>query len=67
LHNVHKLEGKIVSVTTDGFITNLEDLENLILEKCDCFIFKEFKKMRELLSGSDKGLEIKTNGVGIIS
>jgi len=27
LHNIQKLGGKVVSVTTDGFITDIEDLE----------------------------------------
>jgi hypothetical protein len=32
LHNINVLGGDVVSVTTDGFICNIEDLENKILE-----------------------------------
>jgi hypothetical protein len=58
-----------VSVTTDGFITDIENLEEKILKKTqDKFsILKEFKEMREKLSGSDVGLELKHEGKGIIS
>lgn len=31
MHNIHLIGGKIVSVTTDGFITDVEDLENKLL------------------------------------
>lgn len=31
LHNIQRLGGKVVSVTTDGFITDLDDLENRLL------------------------------------
>lgn len=30
-HNISKLNGKVVSVTTDGFITDLTDLESKLL------------------------------------
>ena len=32
LHYVHLLGGKVVSVTTDGFITDIPDLENKVLD-----------------------------------
>ena len=67
MHNISNLGGKIVSVTTDGFITNLENLEDLIIDKGNSFVFKEYKKMRESLSGNDRGLETKNEGIGIIS
>ena len=38
LHNVHILEGKLVSVTTDGFITNIKDLETEILKNPKCTV-----------------------------
>jgi hypothetical protein len=33
MNNINKINGKIVSVTTDGFITDIPDLENLLLDK----------------------------------
>jgi len=66
LHNISLLKGKVVSVTTDGFITNIEGLESKILDKNDSLI-KEFKKLRFELSDDDSGLEIKNSGKGIIS
>jgi len=53
-----------VSVTTDGFITNLQDLERKISGN---FLFAEFKKIRLQLSEDDTGLEIKHRGKGIIA
>jgi len=35
LHEVQKLKGYAVSVTTDGFVTNIEGLESRILESSD--------------------------------
>jgi hypothetical protein len=69
LNNVQDLKGKCVSVTTDGFITDIENLEELIINKTqDKFsLFKEFKKMRKTMSGNDIGLELKHEGKGIIS
>lgn len=32
LHNIHKLCGKVVSVTTEGFISDIEDLDNKLLK-----------------------------------
>ena len=64
LHAIHRLGGKVVSVTTDGFITNLDNLEQQI---SDNFLFQEFKKIRHLLSGDYSGLELKSQGKGIIA
>jgi hypothetical protein len=58
------MKGKVVSVTTDGFITNINDLESKLK---DNFLLTEFKKLREELSDNDIGLEIKNYGKGIIS
>jgi hypothetical protein len=33
MNNIHKVNGKIISVTTDGFITDTPNLENLLLDK----------------------------------
>lgn len=32
LHVIPELGGRVVSVTTDGFITDIEDLESKVLE-----------------------------------
>jgi len=77
LHNIQGLGGKVVSATTDGFITDIGNLEEVILNKPEnkfsffkenkFSIFKEFKNMRKLLSDNDLGLELKHEGIGIIS
>jgi hypothetical protein len=57
LHNIDKLGGKVVSVTTDGFITNVKDLESKILNlPCeDRPLYKKYCEIRrELLEGSGK-------------
>jgi hypothetical protein len=53
-----------VSVTTDGFITDLPELESKISNQ---YLFGEFKKIRLNLSGDDIGLEVKNSGTGIIA
>jgi len=68
LHNIHKEGGLIVSVTTDGFITNIEDLESVMVKDISSFsLFKEYKKMRNSLSGNNLGLEIKKTTKGVVS
>jgi hypothetical protein len=64
LHSIQKIGGLVVSVTTDGFITNLADLENKILSN---YLLKEFKKIRVVLAGEDQALELKSEGKGIIA
>ena len=64
LNSIQELGGKAVSVTTDGFITNLPNLESNISNN---YLFSEFKKMRKNLSSDDTGLEIKHQGKGIIA
>jgi hypothetical protein len=54
----------VVSVTTDGFITNLSNLEGRISEK---LLFSEFKKIRKILSDDDTGMELKNHGRGILA
>jgi hypothetical protein len=58
------LEGSVVSVTTDGFITDVEDLEEKLTDK---YLLGEFKKIRANLSGDNTGLELKTSGKGIMA
>jgi hypothetical protein len=41
LHVKQSLNGKVLSVTTDGFITDIESLENKLKES---FLFNQFKK-----------------------
>jgi len=66
LHKIQELGGKVVSVTTDGFLTDIENLETF--HKGGCFsLFNEYKKMREKLSGNDSGLELKKTTKGIVS
>ena len=72
MHYTDKLGGKIVSVTTDGFITDIPGLEDSILnfEKGDddgLIMLKLYKKARVELSGDDTGLELKSSGSGILS
>jgi hypothetical protein len=54
----------VVSVTTDGFITNLAHLEERISNK---YLFNEFKKIRMILSEDNTGLELKNKGKGILA
>lgn len=76
LHKINKvLGGKVASVTTDGFITNIFDLEELLLNtplpgidlESDNFLLKIYRKLREGLSGDPTALEIKTEGKGLIT
>ena len=72
LHNIGKIGGKIVSVTTDGFITNIEDLESKLLKLPteSTPLFTLFKALRVALSEEVKnhvGLELKNFSKGIIS
>jgi hypothetical protein len=64
LHSVQKVKGLVVSVTTDGFITSVDQLENKI---SDNYLFSEFKKIRMKLSDNNLGLELKSKGKGIIA
>lgn len=73
LNNVVKLGGKVVSVTTDGFLSDIKDLENKILENKslnkDCLIL--YRGIRQKLTAqidactgavihsNDNALEVK--------
>jgi hypothetical protein len=63
LQTIQSLGGVVVSVTTDGFITNQADVESKVSDK---FLFSEFKKIRIELTGENSGLEQKNAGKGII-
>jgi hypothetical protein len=71
LHNIQTLGGKIVSVTTDGFITDIENLEEklLTLPEEDTKLLRKYRDLRlDLTDGkSPEGLELKTGGKGVIS
>lgn len=69
LHNIEKLGGKIVSATTDGFITDIKNLEEklLSLPQSDTVLIRRYRKLREELSNNPEALEIKSEGKGIIS
>lgn len=72
LNNISKLGGQIVSVTTDGFITDIEDLESKLLmlpEESTTFLRMYKDLVKDLSDGSIKDcLELKnTDNEGIIS
>jgi hypothetical protein len=70
LHNISMLGGKVVSTTTDGFITNLEGLEKrlLSLPQKEAPLFKRYKLLIEMLDNDSAiALELKNEGKGIVS
>jgi hypothetical protein len=79
LNNIHRLGGKVISVTTDGFITDVEDLENKILtldsSNRQCLMLYRLIRKNLTLAETETGvifnnsaLEIKcSESVGIIS
>jgi len=74
LHNIHKLGGKIVSVTTDGFITDIDNLEEklLTLPEDQLTLLNKYRSLRMELTQEDttpdtNALELKKDGKGVIS
>lgn len=69
LHNIEKLKGSVVSATTDGFITNLEELEDKLLELPSekTNLHRMYRKSRLDLSENSNALEVKKQGIGIVS
>ena len=67
LQAIHDLDGVIISVTTDGFITDIKDLEVKMTGNKKYFLFNQFKTLRDEISGNKSGLEIKHEGAGIIT
>jgi hypothetical protein len=63
LHAINELGGRVVSVTTDGFITDVEDLES----KIDGYLLHQFQSARVELSGDGQGLELKNAGCGVMA
>jgi hypothetical protein len=58
-----------VSVTTDGFITNIKDLELKLskLKPSLTPLFNKYQEIRKVLSENSTSLELKNSGIGIIS
>lgn len=77
LFNIEKLGGRVVSVTTDGFITDIDDLESRILNSKECkvaclIVYKSIRRMLTTFEGVDKyddsGLEKRhSEGSGLLS
>jgi hypothetical protein len=70
LNNINELGGSVISVTTDGFITDVADLEEKLLkinpEKT--LFFRSYRLMRKALSDSPTAFELKnTEDKGILS
>ncbi|KAI5849914.1 hypothetical protein GGS23DRAFT_591647 [Durotheca rogersii] len=67
LHNIHLLGGRVISVTTDGFIADVKDLENKLLamnsDNLQClYLYKDIRKLLTTFeedAPDDKALEIK--------
>lgn len=67
LYNVDLLGGQVVSCTTDGFVTDIEDLENKILAlKLEKSLHQNYRDVRLKLSGDPAALEVKTSVKGIM-
>jgi hypothetical protein len=74
MNNIDNINGKIVSVTTDGFITDIPDLENLLLDKINKGewkgdLLKSYRTWRsEITNGANPdALEIKKSGPNMMS
>ena len=65
LNNISILKGRVVSVTTDGFLTDVDDLENKLLELPNIHCLLIYRDVRRLLTTFDdkkydpRALEIK--------
>jgi hypothetical protein len=75
LHNISLIPGaKIISATTDGVICNIENLEEVLIERSaaglnDITFLNKFREARALLTGNENetALELKTQGTSILS
>lgn len=68
LNNIKDLQGNVISVTTDGFITDIDDLESKLLQLPieKTLFLRYFRLMRRLLSNNPQSLEQKhkeTSGI----
>lgn len=68
LHKVDLLGGDVVSCTTDGFVCDIENLEQKILENFqeDDSLLNAYRTIRAELSADPSALEVKTKVKGII-
>jgi len=68
LHKVDLLGGQVVSCTTDGFVTDVQNLESKICESFDIkgTLYEQYRNIRTKLSGEALALEVKTSVNGII-
>ena len=61
------LGGKVTSVTTDGFVSNIKDLELKALRILpENSLLRKYRDVRNKLSGEHEALEIKTTSKGIM-
>ena len=63
LHYINILNGSVISVTTDGFICNIENLEEKVFKYSgkQHTLLKEYKKLRFDLSNNPICLEVKNS------
>lgn len=67
LHYISLKNGKVVSVTTDGFVTNYPILDTDYTGYSKFSLYSEYCKTRKELCGKSAGLEMKEKGEGILS
>ena len=60
--------GNVVSLTTDGFITNIEDLENKITQSTNKInhFFLKYRSLRFYLSNTITALDVNYKCKGIV-
>lgn len=68
LNNIEKMGGRVISVTTDGFITDVENLEEKLLALEDKYIplLKYYRIVRRMLSKDPAAFEeknVETRGI----
>ena len=70
LYNIHQLGGRVISATTDGFITDIDDLENKMLNSQDCLTdcLHIYRGMREMLTTfGDNQVGVVNNQVEVVN
>ena len=70
MNNINYLGGRVISVTTDGFITDLENLEEklLTLDLEKTVLLRYYRLIRKVLSGNSSAFELKhTESKGLIT
>jgi hypothetical protein len=68
---VNVLGGKVAACTTDGFVCDIPDLEEKVLEynrknEIKNSLLQDYRDIREKLSGNPSALEIKTSVRGLV-